>query len=274
MIRPRVTIAQLMAVVLAAGIGTAVLRNSVQQPREKFEGCELIALDRPDGYVTEADSARGTVCVNVPRRYGTRPGMKMTIFDSGSTTVSVDQPPKGVIELIEIGEQFSTARIIKANRPAEPIRVGDAAYSGGCSPNQPTRFAFIGKIDLNHDGKDDRDEVKRLIEEAGGLIDFDLPPRDVGTESGTISPRIDWYVFDEPASSQRADFPKSGQGPSPPTQFEKRVVQAIKEARLNGIRPMPVGRLLIFLGFGVRQTPLGRPEAANSVGVQPPTGPR
>jgi hypothetical protein len=273
-IRPRVTIAQLMAVVLVVGIGAAALRNNALEPRESFDCCIELALDRPDGYVTEVDSERAAARVSVMRRHGARPGMKMGIFDAGSPGISIDEP-KGTIELIETGEKFSTARIIKTNRPAEPIRVGDAVYSVAWSPNQPMRFALVGKIDFNHDGKDDRDELKRLIKEAGGLVDFDLPRPDVGTETGIISPRIDWYVFDAPVlPSPQADLSKSGRSPSPPSQFEKRVREVTFEARLNGIRPMPVARLLTLLGYDIGQPSLGRPKAANPGGVQPPAGPR
>ena len=55
----------------------------------------------------------------------------------------------------------------------------------------------MGKIDVNRDGRDDRAELKRMIQEAGGTVDFDLPPQDLGKESGTLSPRIDWYVTDD-----------------------------------------------------------------------------
>jgi hypothetical protein len=37
--------------------------------------------------------------------------------------------------------------------------------------------------------------------------------------------------------------------------------EVIKEARLNGIRPMKVGRLLALLGYGMSQPVLSRPEA-------------
>ncbi len=59
------------------------------------------------------------------------------------------------------------------------------------------RFALVGKIDVNRDGRDDREELKRMIQEAGGVVDFDLPPADLGKETGTLSPRIDWYVIDD-----------------------------------------------------------------------------
>ena len=59
------------------------------------------------------------------------------------------------------------------------------------------RIALVGKIDINRDGKDDRGDLKRMIEGAGGQVVFDLPPPDVGRKSGDLTGRIDWFVDDE-----------------------------------------------------------------------------
>ena len=54
------------------------------------------------------------------------------------------------------------------------------------------RFALVGRIDLNRDNQEDHQELKQIIEEAGGIVEFDFPPPDVGQQSGTLSNRIDW----------------------------------------------------------------------------------
>ena len=161
----------------------------------RLEQEELI-LDQPDGYITYVDYERGEVLVNITRRMGARPQMKMTIFDARSPGIPTEKP-KGTIELTKVGDQFSTARIVKTDNPIDPIRVGDIVYSAAWSPNQPMRFALVGKIDVNRDGRDDREELKRMIQEAGGVVDFDLPPVDLGKETGKLTPRIDWYVTDD-----------------------------------------------------------------------------
>ncbi|HEX3450299.1 MAG TPA: hypothetical protein VHS97_18740, partial [Isosphaeraceae bacterium] len=166
----------------------------IREQRDNIERKELI-LDRPDGYVTYVDYERGEVLVSLTKRQGARPQMKMTIFDAKSPGIPTEKP-KGNIELTQVGEQFSAARIVKTISSIDPIRVGDIVYSAAWSPNMPMRFALVGKMDVNRDGKDDRDELKRMIQEAGGTIDFDLPPADLGKETGTLSPRIDWYVID------------------------------------------------------------------------------
>ncbi len=99
------------------------------------------------------------------------------------------------------------------------------------------RFALIGRIDVDRDGDDDRAEVRRLIEAAGGLVDYDLPPG--GRESGQIGPMTTWYVVDDRAAA----------GPSRDGGADqKRREAAIARARSEGVRPLRVERLLGVLG--------------------------
>src|SRR5262249_30226136 len=152
------------------------------------------------------------------------------------------EKPKGTIELTKVGEQFSVARIIKTMSPIDPIRAGDIVYSPAWSPNLPMRFALVGKMDVNRDGRDDREELKRMIQEAGGVVDFDLPPMDVGRETGKLTPRIDWYVIDDRIPFREVYGKKlSDQSLMLQTKMEQRMGEVIKEARLDGIRPMPIG---------------------------------
>jgi hypothetical protein len=178
--------------------------------------------------------------------------MRMMIQDANSRAVLTEKP-KGSIELTAVGDTFSRARILKIDNPTDPIQVGDIVYSPVWSPNRPTRFALIGAIDMDRDDKDDREELKRLIDESGGLVEFDLPPPNVGDETGTLKPRIDWYVVD-------ARLPLRG---APPEQAKppKRVGEVVKEARLMGIRPMTIERLLAFLGHDMNAQAPGQAEA-------------
>ena len=63
---------------------------------------------------------------------------------------------------------------------------------------------------------------------------------------GKISPRLDWYVTDD-----RPPLRDPGQQPQAAllaqATFAERTSAAVKEARLNGIRPMPIARLLDYL---------------------------
>jgi hypothetical protein len=186
---------------------------------------------------------------------GARPHMKFTIFDARSRDIPAEKS-KGSIELTSVGDKYSKARILKTNSVIEPIQVGDMIYSPLWRPSRPTRFALLGIVDFNRDSKDDRAELKRMIAEAGGVVDFDFPPPDVGKETGALGPRIDWYVTDNRG-------PLRGPLPGP----DKRVGELIKEARLDGIRPMTIEKLLAHLGLEINP-PLRGPAEASEAGPQ------
>jgi hypothetical protein len=110
------------------------------------------------------------------------------------------------------------------------------------------RFALVGPIDLNRENQDSRQKLKQIIEEAGGIVEFDFPPPDVGQQSGTLSNRIDWYVIDSRVPLREVRSSNSERVVAGRPDFQKRMSELLKEARLDGIRPMPIERLLSFLG--------------------------
>jgi len=220
-------------------------------------------LDRPDGRVTYVDYGRGELRTNITYGMGARPQMTMTIFDKGSPGIPTERP-KGTIELIYVGDKYSIARIDKTMSTTDPIREGDIVYSPAWSPNEPMRFALIGKMDINRDGKDDRADLIRMIEAAGGIVDYDLPPPEAGKERGEITGYDAWYVIDDPEKrpplvayqNRREDL-----GTTENVDFVKQRSNAIRKARDNGVRPMLIGRLLNYLGYSYNAPIRGRAEA-------------
>src|SRR5690606_26794124 len=131
-----------------------------------------------------------------------------------------------------------------------PLRTGDQVYSAAWSPNEPQRFALIGKIDVNRDGLDDREDLKRLIAAAGGVVDYDLPPPLVGQEQGELNANIIYYVVDERDPIRTPSNARAVQSLNLAEEaFAKRRTEVIEEARTLGIRPLPVERLLSSMGY-------------------------
>ena len=125
-------------------------QQTIREIRERLERKEG-TLDKPDGYVTYVDHRRGEVRTNLTRSMGFRPQLTMTIFDSQSPGTPTDKP-KGTIELIQVGDSDSIARIVKTNNPIDPIRVGDIVYS-------PVIDRLSG--DANRPGRQDRHQPRR-----------------------------------------------------------------------------------------------------------------
>jgi hypothetical protein len=114
------------------------------------------------------------------------------------------------------------------------------------------RFALVGPIDIDRDGRDDRGRLKWMILRNGGTVDFDLPPPWGGKETGELTPRVDWYVTDDRLPLRDIYF--SGSEPMVKMQsgFRARMGEVIKQARLDGVRPMPIERLLKVMRGDIR----------------------
>ncbi|WP_165075698.1 hypothetical protein [Paludisphaera rhizosphaerae] len=252
------------------------LTAMVREQRDQIEK-NVNVLDRPDGHITFVDFATNEVHVDVTRRQGARPQMSMTIFDANAPGIPTEKP-KGNIVLTQVGDRFSIGRITKTNSPIEPMRIGDIVYSATWDANAPMKFALIGQIDVNRDGVDDRDDLKRLIEAAGGKIEYDLPPPNHGKETGKLSADVAWYVVDDP--KERPPLRDSYQGNqsdntiAAQAQFDKRFGEMVKEARSLGIRPISLGRLLAYLGYDMNVPVVGRAEGVNSRALNQLTQPR
>ncbi len=238
------------------------LRSIISELHDKAERVNTI-LDHPDGLITFVDYTSREVQLNINRSIGARPQMVLSVFDSRSPGIPTEKP-KGTIEITKVGDRVSIGRIIKTMSPIDPIHIGDIVYSAAWSPNNPTRFALLGKIDINRDGRDDREELKRMIHEGGGVVDFDLPPPYVGKETGKLTPKIDWFVIDERTPLRDVYSRSHGEAiMKDDAMLAQRMGEVVKEARADGIRPMPIERLLSFLGYDINTPVVGRTESIN-----------
>ena len=103
-----------------------------------------------------------------------------------------------------------------------------------------------------------------MIEAAGGIVDYDLPPPDAGKESGKLTGRDAWYVIDDADAVPRGLRPRPSVTANENAEFLKKQSEAIREARLNGVRPMPIERLLPYLGYDFAAPVVGRAEAVDA----------
>lgn len=225
-------------------------------------------MDVADGLITYVDYARGEVMTNLTRSMGARERMHFSIFDRNAPGLPSDKP-KAVIELTRVTDSGSIARIVETMKTSDPIRFHDQVYSPAWSPNQPQLFALIGKIDVNRDGRDDRQDLIRMIEGAGGKVAFDLPPPP-GKESGSLDGMIAWYVIDEQKPLRDSNVLE----PPDDKNYLARKSEVLKEAHLNGVRPLSIERLLSQLGYKYGRPSPGQVEAINKDAVKLLLNPR
>ncbi len=265
---------------------SAVLRDIQDLQAQKED-----VMSKPGGRVTFVDYGSNIVRVSVNKRQGVRPLMRFTIFDKNAAGITSDRP-KAAVELIKVTDTDSEARIVKTYDTSDPIRYNDFIFSVGWSYDHPQRFDLIGKIDINRDGKDDRADLIRMIEGAGGVIEYDLPPPNVdrgpgiaavargyarlgqpvppsvGRAAGKISGLSFAYVIDRRTSTVLYQAKKGIDAAKDDTDFLQSESQATKEARDNAVRPLPLEKLLNMLGYDYSMPIEGRREAFDRPAVK------
>jgi len=245
----------------------SVIQSQRRQMALNYEDLEI-----SEGYnihVTYVDQSRQEVRVNLTRQSGARPLMKFSVFDRRATGLPTDKP-KGMIQLISVNDRESIARILPAAMgheirqgvPVNLIREGDIVYSPVFNPYDPQKFALVGKLDLNFDGKDDRADIRRMIEAAGGQVVFDLPPPGAGQSQGEISGLIKSYVFENRRTLQSHVVPEPEMTPEYKAFLEEQT-KALTQLQDMGIPPLPLSRLLSLLGYDASVVQPGALEAVN-----------
>jgi hypothetical protein len=117
----------------------------------------------------------------------------------------------------------------------EPILPEDTVYSPTFKKGQKTRFALVGLLDINGDGKSDLAKVKSIIAMNGGIVDAEL------TEEGIISGKMSLetkYLVKGDRPTDKSDQ-KMLDGYS----------RMMDEATRLGIEPMSLSMLLDRMGY-------------------------
>lgn len=126
-----------------------------------------------DGKVTKINPTARTVWINVGKYDNLPTNLTFSVQPEGVPPGS-NLKPKAKIEVIELlGEHLAEARILEDDM-RNPILPGDNIYTQAWEPGQLTRFGFAGKIDLDANGSDDMDQVRALVQRAGGQIDVEI----------------------------------------------------------------------------------------------------
>lgn len=150
----------------------------------------------PQGKVTEIADGGRMVYLNLGKADGLRPGVRFGVLDDSVSRVS-DAMPKARLEIVEVNQQtdhLSRARVLPDRRAATILR-GDKVYSPVWQPGRKVSIGLVGKMDIDGDGKDDRETLKSLIAQNGGEVVVDL--RGDGRQEGALTVNTRWLVMGE-----------------------------------------------------------------------------
>ena len=182
------------------------LRTRNSQLAEKINMLEGEEFQAPQGKITGVSLDGRTAYVNLGRRDNLQTGVKFGIITPDQVKMST-AVPKAQIEIIEVSETQSRARVVSDNN-SEPIVRGDLIYSPAWQSGRVVHFALLGKMDINDDGADDREIVKDLIRQSGGEIDEELTAE--GKSFGKMNYDTKYMVrgekFDPNSQAQAGEF--------------------------------------------------------------------
>lgn len=165
-----------------------------EQLGKKIEQMSGEDFQYPQGRITEVADGGSTVYLNLGKADGLRPGVRFGVLDDAVSRVA-DAKPKARLEVVEVNQQtehLSRARVLP-DRRGQTILRGDKVYSPVWQPGRKVNIGLVGKMDIDRDGKDDRDTIKSLILQNGGDITVELKPD--GRQEGALTVDTRWLVI-------------------------------------------------------------------------------
>lgn len=158
-------------------------------------------FDVPSGEIRWVDQRTGTAWINLGRADGLPLQLTFAVY-SGDATQVTRAAKKGSIEVVKIeGDHLAQARVIEHN-PSDPLMPGDKIHTPLWSPGERKHFAIAGFIDIDGDGRSDRQMLKDIIRLNGGVIDCETDEK--GEMIGQMTINTRYLVLGEQPTEKTA----------------------------------------------------------------------
>ncbi len=179
------------------------------------------------------------------------------VYDDNDNPTDIPTDIKGAIEVVEIlGPGQARAKItFELSQVRNSIRPGDVLFNPAWSPNLREHVVIAGIFDLNGDGDDDTEQVIRLLEEQGVIVDgyLDLKERKVKGPGMTLNTG---YYIEGPKPTDLGSFPLSTrQQIDPRIEFKQDILKLMsqldRQAGDLGVQKMSARKFAAMMGFKV-----------------------
>jgi hypothetical protein len=208
----------------------------------------------PDGKVILVDDEAKTVQISLGSNDHIYQGLTFEVYDRG-VPIPGNGKGKADIEVYNVGDSFSSARIIRSDKK-NPIVADDIIANLIWSPTKANTFVVAGDFDLNGDGVPDDDaiaKIRRLVEKWGGKV------------ADSVTMNTDYVILGmPPAVPQKPTVQETEKYPNAMEKYEHALQQAAKykdiqsQALALSIPIFNADRFLYFIGY---KTQAGNPGA-------------
>ncbi|MGA2679451.1 MAG: hypothetical protein ABSF37_09160 [Sedimentisphaerales bacterium] len=229
-----------------------ILKESVW-PVQPPPDTEIKAFE-PDGKIILVDNQAKTVQINLGTNDHIYRGLTFAVYDRGQP-IPRDGKGKAEIEVYNIGDSFSAARIIRSDKK-NPIVADDIIANLIWSPTKANTFVVAGDFDLSGSGVIDDDavaKIRHLVEKWGGKV------------ADTVTVNTDYVILGTPpVVLSKPTMQETEKYPNAMEKYERAVQQAAgykdiqSQAQALSIPIMNAERFLYFIGY---KTMSGNPGA-------------
>jgi hypothetical protein len=165
----------------------------------------------PDGKIIWVNERDRVVFINLGSADGLKKRVTFSVFDPSTTDVSAlpeknadgspvtkdkqtvsDARKKGAIEVINVTQPHMAECRILSDSTTSPLLPGDLVFTPIWRPGKQDHFAFVGMMDVDGDGKPDRERIHDLIRANGAIIDAEIDEK--GNMVGEVTPATRYVV--------------------------------------------------------------------------------
>lgn len=164
------------------------------------------SFEIPDGEIRWVDNLNKRVYINLGEVDGLRVRTGFSVYRKNHSGVGRgteggaygSEDIKGKIEVTRIIDAHTAEARIIEEVITNPMGKGDPIYTPMWSPGRSENFAFVGILDLDGDGKSDRDLLKEILRTTGAGVDNEVDDKGIlwvnGQQSEDGRPRIDEHT--------------------------------------------------------------------------------
>lgn len=201
----------------------------------------------PVGKLIRVNNNDNEVWINLGRKDHITPGMTFAVYDPrvGASTSAENKGKRGDIEVIEVGDVESLARITHTEKTQALLQndiISNPVYSR--DKNRKFHFIISGNFDIDADGvptPGEREKIVRLVQSWGGVIDDKVTSQTdfliVGSEPSSMASKVDTE------SEQGQDLIKQSQDQA------KAYADRLVAARELSIPILNANRFLSMIGY-------------------------
>ncbi len=225
-------------------IGNLVKINSGL--RTEKDAHEKWSFEVPSGRIELVDLDTQHVWINRGSRDNLRKGTTFSVYKQVNEGVARGlRDIKGAIEVTRVLPDMAEARITR-DRISDPIVKNDEVYTPLWAPGRKEKFAFVGLVDLDNDGVNDREVLHDLVAASGGEIIDEVDDKGVRhPTAGNISVGTKFLVVGKIPDMTEA---------KPDDKEPYRLIgeahkNMVKEAHEHGVRVVALTDFLNYIGY-------------------------